>query len=250
MIDDEDDEDEILDGTEGEGTEGADDAGGDEEASLSAEHPESASDEGAAEKGGEVAEGEKPQRTRGQNRFQTLSNENKQLKERLDRQERERQEERRQQWQQNQARTEAEERERLALMTPDERADYRISQMERRTNETLRQSQLQTNIHLDRNAYEAKAAVNPVYARYRDEVEAKFQEHLARGAPVEREVILKYLLGEKALNGAGKSRDAARRGRARVERERVPPAGGKGDASSQRGRVGSTAEERLKDVLI
>ena len=103
---------------------------------------------------------------------------------------------------------------------------------------------------MDKTAYDAKATINPVYAKFKDEVENRFQEQVRRGQPVEREIILKVLLGERALEGAGKSGPARRQASRRVESQRVAPGSGRGDAPSNRGRAGDTAESRLKGVII
>jgi hypothetical protein len=108
----------------------------------------------------------------------------------------------------------------------------------------------QLHFVLDKNAFEAKATVHPIYAKYKDEVEKRFQEQLAKGQPVEREVIFKFMLGERSLEGALKAPRQARQAQRRVENERVAASSGRSDQASQRGRAGDTAESRLKDVLI
>ena len=254
MIDDEDDDvqDETDDeerepGSEGEEPGGQDAAGRDEEGDLPAERADA-----------EAGEGEPPARSpasdeaqpRGSARFQKLASENREYRERLERLERDRENER-QQWQrQQQQATEAQERDRLALMTPEERAEYRITQYERRTDARLQQFQLQSAMQNDKVAFEAKAAVNPVYRRMQTAVEDMFQEQVRKGQPTDRETIFFHLLGKQAANGAAnpKPRREARR---RVESQRVTPSSGKGDTARRTGTARtSTAEERLKDVLI
>lgn len=252
MLDDEDDDDVIVAGTEGEGTEGQDPGEGDQEGDLPADQPVAEEDDGSGGEPAEKVAAEEPAKpSRGQARFQKLANDAKAARERAEKAEREIEELRRAQWQRDQQITEQQERERLALMTPDERADYRITQMERRNAEQLRAHQLQTAMHMDKAAFDAKATVHPIYARYKDEVEARFQDQLRKGAPVEREIILKNLLGERALdgalNGAGKAKAA---GRKRIEAQKVAPGSSKGDAQSQRGKAGDTAEKRLQGVFI
>ena len=106
-------------------------------------------------------------------------------------------------------------------------------------------------MELDKTTYAAKALNNPLYARMQPQVEEMFQEQLRKGQPTDRETILFHLLGKKAVTGAGSSkpRQQARR---RVENQRVSPSSGKSDTERRTGASGrvSTAEERLKDVLI
>jgi hypothetical protein len=93
--------------------------------------------------------------------------------------------------------------------------------------------------------------VSPVYARHADAVEAKFQEQMRKGAPVERELILKLHLGELALKAAGAGNGSAKRqARDRVAAQKVPGGSGKGDTATDRGKAGNTPEARLKGVYI
>lgn len=254
MVDDEDDDvqvetddEEREPGSEGEGTEGQDAAGRDDEGDLPAKR---ADDEGG--------EGEPPARRsasdetqpRGSARFQRLANENREYRERLDRIERDRENER-QQWQNQQRQlNEAQERDRLALMTPDERLDYYRARDRNEVRQEMQQLRLQTAMQTDKAAFDAKATVNSVYRRMQSAVEDMFAEQVRKGQPTDRETILYHLLGKQAVSGAGntKTRQQARR---RVENQRVAPSSGKGDTARRSGSTRmSTAEERLKDVLI
>ena len=233
-------------GSESEGATGEDSAGRDEDNEGSTQRAGDEGDEGAPQKGRAAVDEAEPRRS---DRYQRLANENRDLRERMDRAERERENER-QQWQrQQQQLNDQQERERLNLMTPEERAEYRVNQHEQRTNARLQQSELRMLMQMDKSAYDAKAASNPVYRRMQEAVEQRFSEQSRIGQPTDRETILKFLLGEQALNGAataGKQRRAATR---RVENERVRPAAGKSSATPPVRKM-STAEERLKDVII
>ena len=254
MVDDEDDVQVETDddaerepGSESEDTGGQDAAGRDEEGDLSAQRADAEGDEGEPPARGST---QHEIQQRGSARFQRLANENREYRERLERIERDRENER-QQWQNQQRQlNEAQERDRLALMTPDERADYRIAQHRSETQQQLRQIELRTAMQTDKAAFDAKATVNPVYRRMQSAVEDMFAEQVRKGQPTDRETILFHLLGKQAVSGAGsnKSRQQARR---RVENQRVTPSSGKGDTARRSGSTRmSTAEERLKDVLI
>lgn len=254
MIDDEDDDVQVETdddenrepGSEGEDTGGEDTAGRDEEGNLSAKRTDAEGDEGEPPARGSAQSEIQP---RGSARFQRLANENREYRERLDRLERDRENER-QQWQRQQADlTAAQERDRLALMTPEERAEYRISQHRSETQREIQQLRIQTAMQTDKALYDAKAQNNSVYRRMASEVEVLFQEQVRKGQPTDRETILYHLLGKQAVNGAvnAKPRQQARR---RVEGQRVAPSSSKGDTARRSGSRVSTAEERLKDVLI
>ena len=225
---------------------GEDTGGRDEDSDISAKRTDAGDDAGEPSSR-ETARPEVQQRTG--NRYQRLANENRDYKERLDRLERERENER-QQWQrQQQQLNEAQERDRLALMTPDEKIQYYIQQDRQQNNARFNQLQMQTAMQLDKSSYDAKAAVNPVYRRMADQVEMMFQDQIRQGKPTDRETILYHLIGKASVNGANSSRPR-QRARRRVENQRVAPSSGKSDtARRSEGRM-STAEERLKDVLI
>ena len=240
-----DDEDRDL-GSDSEGAAGEDTAGRDEDSSVSAQRTDAGDDAGTPP-ARDTAQPEVQQGTG--NRYQRLANENREYKERLDRLERERENER-QQWQrQQQQLTDAQERDRMALMTPEERAEYRIAQHQQATNAQLNQFRMQTSMQLDKSAYDAKAAINPVYRRMAQAVEDKFQHQMRIGQPTDRETILYYLLGQQAANGAANPRPR-QQARRRVENQRVAPSSGKSDQARRSEGKLSSAEERLKDVLI
>lgn len=242
------DEEEIVTGTEGEGTEGSDAAGRDEDSEVPAEHADQEEDDGQQDDAVEPAAAAR--RSRGANRFQRLSNERNELREQLAQNRREMEELRRAQTARSQQETEEQRQTRRALMTPEERMQDDLAHMRTHFETQQRQQHFQTAAMLDKSNYDAQAAVNPVYAKYRDVVEEQFQRQLSLGRPVEREILLQNHLGKLALQSAGKSGGQRRQAKARVEQQRVNSGSGRSDAQSQRGRAGDTAEGRLKDVLI
>lgn len=244
MAGDEDEIDGVETGTEGEGAEGADPAGGQPEADLSAEHADTEADDGEQEVAAEPA---RP--SRGEARFQRLANETKAAREEAAAARAEAAELRRQQAQQSNQVSEQQQREMLALMTPDERADWKIQQFERRQASERQTERMQTQAMLDKTAFDAKATIDPVYRKFQPEVEARFQEQMRQGRPVEREILLKLLLGERALSGA-RNPKPKQQARQRVEAQRVSPGGSKGDAATARNKAGDSPAERLRDVYI
>lgn len=248
QVEQQDDDEDREPGSESEGASGQDTAGRDEDSDLSPERAvgDETPGQGASSERS-TPHTEVPQRG---GRYQRLANENREYRERLERLERDRENER-QQWQRQQAAVnEAQERDRLALMTPDERTNYLITQDRQQRQTEMQQFRMQTAMQIDKSNYDAKAVNNPVYRRMADQVEAMFQEQLRKGSPTDRETILYHLLGKQAVNGASSARPR-QQARRRVENERVAPSSGKGDmARRSEGGRRSTAEERLKDVLI
>lgn len=243
-----DDDEDALAGTEGEGTEGQD-AGSDggKTTDLPAEQPDVEEDDGEPE---EVAPAAGARPSRGEARIQRLANEAKAAREEAAAARREAEELRRQQWQRQEQISAAEEEQRRALMTDAERSAYDLNKVRNEFSAQLRQTQLQSQFTADKMAYESKAASRPVYAKHADEVERRFQEQVRRGAPVERETILKHLLGELALNMAAQPSAQRRQARNRVESQRVAAGSGKGDTASDRGKAGDSPAKRLTGVFI
>jgi hypothetical protein len=226
-------------GSEGDGDQGAED-GEASEADLSTEHADDAEDGGQSQ----VAP-----RSRGEQRIQRLANEAREAKEKAERAERRLQElESRNQFGQNQQ-TEQQERERLALMTPEERAEYRISRHEQTTQARIAQSEFRTADLVDRASFDAKAALNKVYSRYAPEVEKRLQELRREGQNIPREQLLRWIIGNKALESAGAPAKPSA-GKQRVAAQRATPTNSKGDTASSRGKQATSAEARLKDQII
>jgi len=246
------DEEDIVTGTEGEGTEGSDPAGRDEDGEVSAEHADDQEDDGQQDE--EVEQPEQPAAarppSRGQGRIQRLTNERNEMRERLAQRDREMEELRRAQVARQSQESEEQRQTRRALMTPEERMQDDLAHMRQEFSAQQRAQHLSTQAYLDKTNYDAKAAVNPTYAKYRDIIEEQFQRQLNLGRPVEREILLQNHLGKLALEGAGRTGGQRRQAKARVESQRVPAGSGKGDAPSQRAKAGDTAESRLKDVFI
>lgn len=238
------DDDEVLEaGTEGEGTEGQDEGGGQPEAQLSAEHTDDEADDGEPEV---VAE---PKPSRAEQRFQRLANETRAAKDEAAAVRREMEDLRRTTAAQSNQQTAQQEREMLALMTEGERADYRLKQFETQHARERQQDRFAIQSMLDKSTFDSKAAVNPVYAKFKDTIEEKFQEQMRKGQPVDRETLLKFHLGELALQGA-KNPKARKQGQERVASQRVSSGSGKGDAAADRGKAGDTAAKRLEGVYI
>lgn len=205
-------------------------------------------DEGEGEgEGGDEVEGERRQPSRRENRVARLAADRAAEKARADALEAELTRFRNAETQRNTQLTEEQETARLALMSPEERMEYKLSKSERLA--AAREANLRRDIAIgqDAAAFNAKAEINPIYKRMQPIVEAEFQKLLRAGTPADRETIMKYKLGERMLEDAskrgGKVRDA---GRERVERETTRPTNGRGGQPSQRGRQVDESAARRK----
>ena len=226
---------------------GQDGSGRDEEGDLPAERAAEEGDDGEPPSRGA---GEHEAEPRGSARFQRLANDARTAREEAGKARQELEEFKRQQWQREQQIQEREDRERLALMTPDEKADYRITRFEQAQRQRDGQRDMEVMARLDKADYAHQAAIDPVYKRMQTQVEQTFQDQMRLGKPTDRRTILAYLIGMQALDGAANPGAAKRTARKRVESQTVKPSRPAGDQAAPASRKVSTSESRLKDVLI
>jgi hypothetical protein len=142
------------------------------------------------------------------------------------------------------------ERQRLELMTPEERMEYRLNKMEELTRRETARLQTQLWESSDRAAFASMAASNPLVSKYKDQVESLFQQEMRKGNMLSREVLLKYVVGENMLKRAPKAASTQRKaGQERIERQKVTPSNARGNVSASR-RGEQTLEDRLDGVFI
>ena len=140
---------------------------------------------------------------------------------------------------------------RLALMTPEERSEYRLNKATENHRRDMANLAMRLEDSSDRSAFEAKATVDPVYRRHAAEVEQRLTALRQQGQNIGREHLLRYIVGEKALERARKDGNRhERRGKEAIERERVKPGNGRGDVQSRRGKEADTPRKRLEGVII
>jgi hypothetical protein len=227
---------------------GQDAPAGDDDSEVSAQQPDDTEDDGEpqprTERGAEAA----PQ-SRGAGRIQRLANEAKEARERADKATRELEEFKRTQWTQQRQQNEALERERRALMTPQEQTAYDLAQLQQRQTAFENNVLLRTEMATDKINFDANCRTDPFYRRYQDAVNQRFDEQVAKGRPVDRETLLRQIVGDEAVNSA-RNNAHRRAANGRVNAQKVKPSNSKGDQAAARSKTGSTAEERLKGVLI
>lgn len=140
---------------------------------------------------------------------------------------------------------------RFALMTPQEQMAETLRESEQRTATLVQQVQMQSADAADRAAFQSRAAVDPLYAKWGPKVEGKLAELRARGNNVEREVLLKFMIGEAALERRGSmaGKTEVRQAQRRVASQRTRTANSGSDTAPQR-RQQQTLERRLEDIQI
>ena len=217
-------------------------------------------DQGAEGADDEAVEGEplladdaepEPQPSRRDRRLEELRQQARSAQERADRIERDLAQERADRQRSQAQRTEAEERDALALMTPEERMDYRLRKSEERTAAMVAQANFHAQDAADKASFNSMAAGNKAVARHAEEVETRLQALRTQGGNIPREQMLRWVLGDKQLAQAGKVRQQAEdQGKRRIAAQTTRPGSGKGDQAGGRQRQQPTAEERLADVTF
>ena len=243
----------LPDAQEDTGTDG-NEVGAEGETDDAAEQVDDAGEEGGE---GEVDEAEPPEppkaATRGAQRIAALAERTKAAEERAERVERQLAELTRTR---NEQLTEQQETERLALMTPEERSDYKLDKARREFDFKLGQAQFVAQDQADKVAFSSKVATNPVFAKYESEVERRLADlrmgNPQKGIPpqnIPRIEMLKWVIGDRALAQAATPK-GKKQAAARVAAQVVAPAGAKGNVAAQRGRQQDTPAKRLEGVLL
>lgn len=166
------------------------------------------------------------------------------LRERLDRIER-------QGTGQTAAQSQEQERQRLEAMDPDERREYQADQRFRRLEAELQATRFQSYDQTEKATFEARAARDPLAARYADRVEARLKEMRKENFNAARDKVLALLIGEDLLAKSGKA--AAKQGKAgaaRIAGQTTRAGQGRGDQASDRGKAGKSARDRLENVTF
>lgn len=219
------------------GTEGEDAAEGDGAESQEGEQEE-------------IAAAEERRPSRGEVRFQKLSNEAREARERAERIEREFNEFRNRQQQQTTRESPEQEAQRLALMTPEERMEYRFDQAQRQNQQTMQAMAFQMQDTSDKSAFATLCMSDPVAAKYKDKVESELTRLRSQGQNVNREALLDYLIGRDVRAKRGPAADRQRKdGERRIARQTGVPSNSKGDsAPAKRGE--KSLEEKLANVTF
>lgn len=208
---------------------------------------EDAPGEGEGEEG-ESGQVEARRPSRAQARVENALREAREAKEEARRAREEAAEARREREQRQQGESERERRERLALMSPDERTEFLLNEQGQRFERELFNIRFQTADNADRTRFEALAARTPAYAAIADEVETKIAEARAKGdRSLSREVLAKFLIGERAIARAARaSNKQNRKAAADRQRQTARPAGGRSDVAADRRVRGDSPEARRK----
>lgn len=143
----------------------------------------------------------------------------------------------------------AAERARYDMMSPEERIEYRLQQMDQRQTAELQRVRFETADNADRQAFADLCKTSNSAARLAARVEQELKKLRDQGTNVPRRTILAVLIGEKALSGAPRATGRQQR-RAEEQRQRQSAKPGsrasRSDAPSQDRRSSSDREARNK----
>lgn len=100
----------------------------------------------------------------------------------------------------------------------------------------------------DKAQYDAKAILNPTYARYATRVEQKLASlRTEQGITAPREEVLKHIIGEAVLKVKGKA-TSKKDAKASINKNKVKPGASKKSDLNGGSRRGKTARDRLEGV--
>jgi len=125
----------------------------------------------------------------------------------------------------------------LELMQPAQAYQAIVARERQLVGAHLQQVEFRSNDRADKQAYDIAARSSRVHQQYRSQVEQTLAAERAQGRNPDREVILKYLVGNDVLDRANRAAPAQRNGAARrVAAQQSRPTGARGDAGrGQRG---------------
>lgn len=138
------------------------------------------------------------------------------------------------------------EEDRLALMTTEERIDFKLRKAQEENQRLMAQQQFASADQLDKLEFRQKLPRQ--YSKYADEVETLLQSIRTKNKiNVPRETALKLLLGEKLLEQTARKESAPKR--PDTSRRQPPPAQSRGDLNGDR-RTRQSLEKRLENVAL
>ncbi len=211
---------------------------------------ESDEDEGDPEP---VTASEEP-RTRGENRHQALANERKQLqaeKEQLIAEKAAANAKielmQQQRYQTDAGEATRKEQEALALMEPHERVSYNTTKELNALKNQMYHMQISSQDAQDKAVFQAKASIDPDYAKFADEIEQIHANQRARGISSSREDLLKWKIGEEIMKNKleNKNKKTAT-GEKRIRQVSSTPSSARSDTSGTSRTGGMSFEEKFE----
>lgn len=147
------------------------------------------------------------------------------------------------------------ERQRVALMDPEEKTGYLLNRQAETTRREIDALKFQMQDASDRSGFEGLCARNPAFDAVRDEVEKGLRDMRNGGGNTSRENLAIFLIGKRAIERAGKGGKAkqAAKGQQRVQSQRVAAPAGRSDVTGAQRRGSddkSARKSRLENLDI
>ncbi len=120
----------------------------------------------------------------------------------------------------------------LEMMPPAQAYQALMQRGQQQIGAVIQGVEFRANERADKQSYDIAARTSKVHQQYRSQVEQTLAAERAQGRNPEREVILKYLVGNDVLERSSRAAPAQRNGAARrVASQRTQPTGARGDAA-------------------
>lgn len=143
-----------------------------------------------------------------------------------------------------QAAADVEEARLVNAMTLEEKAIYSVAKQQKVDGDRFARLERQLFDSNDRSAFTAKYANDPRFSKFLDDVETRTRQMHAQGVPIQREAVLKFLIGERAMSAPAKKAGTQQRQQATTRRAAAQgnTRGGRSDTGRQSSRSGSLAQ--------
>ena len=140
---------------------------------------------------------------------------------------------------------------RLAFLTPEERITAELHEARQQFSREMQVMRFTSADGSDKAAFQAKATVDPLFKKWEPRVEAELTTLRNQGQNVEREKLMYYLIGKNAVEGRQAVRPGQRaEAQRRVNAQRTRPGNSGSDVQSQRRDRGNSLERRLENQAL
>lgn len=140
---------------------------------------------------------------------------------------------------------------RLAIMDPEQRAEYRFNKAMENQNRQMAQMQARMADQSDKSAFLAACASDPLLKTVAADVETELANIRRQGQNVDREALANYLIGKRARSRAPKALAKQRQtGERNIARQQGRPGAGRSDREPENRRSDDARRRRLEDVVF
>jgi hypothetical protein len=138
----------------------------------------------------------------------------------------------------------AQERLRYEAMSDYEKLEYRLNQTNQENQNRQRALEARLWAQADKSEFNTLCTTNDKASKRAERVEREFERLTAKGQPVDRATIVRWMIGDDVLKSKAVAKRAAE-GKRNIARQRTSPTNARGDVGGGRQKGGTTAAERL-----